>query len=99
MTTGRKWVIGVSGSVASGFIGFALVMWFGHFAQAGQNTRSIEETQEIQGQLVEIVDKLSNIHEAKDAGKEKMAELCRAGKLTDCSDCAEAGIFLDKCSE
>lgn len=99
MTTGKRWAVGVSATVVSGFIGFALVMWVGHFAQAGQNTRSIAEGEKIQGQLVEIVEKLSDIHEDRDAAIVERAELCRAGKLTDCEDCASAGIFLEKCSE
>ncbi len=92
-------MIAVSGTVVSGFIGFLLVMWFGHFAQAGENTRSIEESEKIQGQLVVIVDKLSEIHEEKDVGLAVIAQLCKEGKLSDCDDCAEAGVFLEECKE
>ncbi len=102
----KNWVLGVSGTVVGSIICFFLILWWGHFDATAENARATEEnakraekTAEIQTKLVEIVDRLSEIHEVKDAGLEKVAELCRAGKLDDCDDCAEAGIELKKCVE
>lgn len=93
----KNWVLGVSGTVMGSVLCFLLFAWMGHFEATAETARSAEETAEMQTQLVKIVDRLSNIHEVKDAGLEKVAELCRSGKLKDCDDCAEAGVELGKC--
>lgn len=101
-----KCKIAIASTVVAAAILIGLNAWVGHFAQAGQNTRSIEETQEIQGQLaenqehlVELVDELAALHKVEDAELSAWTKLCNAGKLTDCDDCAEAGVTLPKCVE
>ena len=92
-----KCKVAVVSTVVAAVILIGLNGWLGHFAQAGQNTRSIEKTEEIQEQLVGLVDLLVSIHKDADAALAKVAELCRAGKLKDCDDCAAAGVELPAC--
>lgn len=96
--------MGVAATVAAAIILFGLNLQVGHYAQGGENiqnieknTRSIGETEEIQERLVGIVESLSSIHKGANAALAKVAELCRAGKLKDCSDCAAAGVTLQVC--
>lgn len=100
MTTKAKtWYLTVAGTVVGSVLCFGLLMWVGHFKATAQTARTAEENAEIVERLVENVDLLTEIHEHEEAGKEKVAELCNAGKLDDCDDCAEAGVNLDKCTE
>lgn len=92
-----KCKIVVVSTVAAAVILLGINAWVGHFAQAGQDHRSIEETQEIQERLTGIVEYLSNIHRDADAALAKVAELCRSGKFKDCEDCAAAGVELPAC--
>ncbi len=101
----KNWVLGVSGNVMGSILCFLLLMWWGHFEATAQTARTAQETAEIQVQhevnqdrLVEIVDRLAALHAADEAALRKVAELCRAGKLKDCDDCAKAGVELDKCT-
>ncbi len=87
----------MGGTVTGALILFLMNAQIGHYAQAGQNTRSIERSEEIQEKLAGIVEYLSGIHKDADAALAKVAELCRAGKLTDCDDCAAAGVTLQAC--
>ena len=100
----KGWVYGVSGT----FVGTILVLlslaWIGHFEATAQTARTAEEIAKIQVQheanqdrLVEIVDSLAAFHSADDVALKRDAELCRAGKLKDCDDCAGAGVELKRC--
>jgi len=95
--TAKNWLLGVSGTVGGSILCFALVLWWGHFEVSAQTMAMASATKDNQAKLTEIVDRLTKIHEAKDAGLDKVAELCRAGKLVNCEDCAEAGVELKKC--
>ena len=104
MKHSKRWLWGVGATVAGAVILFGMNAQLGHYAQGGentddieQNTRSIGETEEIQERLVGIVESLSNIHKGADAALAKVGELCRAGKLVDCDDCAAAGVTLQAC--
>jgi hypothetical protein len=95
----RTWFFTVSSAVAGSILVVLLLAWAGHFEATAETARTAEETAEIQTKLVTIVEKLSAIHDAETAAKAKVAELCLAGKLDDCSECAGAGIELEKCVE
>jgi hypothetical protein len=95
----KNWMLGVAGCVSGSVLCFAMIAWLGHFQATAQTARTAEQTAEIQERLVGIVDSLTKIHEHEDAAKVKVAELCNAGKLDDCSDCAEAGVSLERCTE
>ncbi len=100
MTTRTKnWALGVSGTVAGSILCFSLFAWMGHFEATAETARTAGETAEMQARLVDIVEGLSTYHKVEDAGLQKVAELCLAGKLKDCDDCAEAGVELGKCVE
>ena len=100
----KNWVLGVSGTVMGSVLCFLLFAWMGHFEATAETARTAEESAELivkhhetQDRLIEIVDRLSAFHDDANAALKKVAELCRAGKLTDCSDCAESGVELRKC--
>ncbi len=95
----KNWVLVVSSAVSGTIICFALAVWLGHFEASAQTANTAEKTAITVDRLVIVVDKLTSIHEDEDAGLRKVAELCYAGKLTDCDDCAEAGVELRKCNE
>lgn len=95
----KTWVLGISGTVAGTLICLLIIVWAGHFEATAETARSAEETAEMQSRLVDIVEGLSHYHKVEDAGLEKVAELCLAGKLKDCDDCAEAGVELGRCME
>ena len=100
----KSWILGVSGTFFGTILVLLSLALMGHFKATAQTARTVEENTKIQIQheenqnkLVEIVDKLAAFHSVEDAGLEKVAELCRAGKLKDCDDCAEAGVELGRC--
>jgi hypothetical protein len=105
MTSKQKtWVLGVSGTVAGSIFCFFLLMWWGHFEATAQTARTAEENaaraaehEETQERLISIVEGLKGIHDAETAALEKVASLCRAGKLTDCDECGGAGVELERC--
>ena len=104
-TKAKSWIFGVSGTIAAGTISFVLLLWFGHFEATAQTARTAEENAEIaekhdvmQNRLIKVVEQLSELHTAEDAKLSMVAELCRAGKLDDCSDCAKADVKLSKCA-
>lgn len=98
-TKTRNWILGVAGAIAAPIIVISLIAQFGHYAQAGQNTRSIEQNEEIVDELKKIVKGLSGIHTAEEAEKVAIAKLCNSGKLKDCDECADAEVTLPKCVE
>lgn len=91
--------MGVLGAITAPLMVIAFIAQFGHYAQAGQNTRSIEQNEAIVDELREIVKGLSHIHSIEEAEKAAIARLCNSGKLKDCDDCAEAGVTLPRCVE
>ncbi len=95
----KNWTLGVLGMVVGTVLCFGLAAWLGHFKASAQTASTGKETAEIVDKLVVVVDKLANIHEAEDAGLRKAAELCHSGKLSDCDECAAAGVELRKCSQ
>lgn len=101
-----KWCWSIAGTVAGAVVLFGLNAQLNHYAMASQDHRSIEETQEIQEQLaenqdhlVELVGELKGLHKIEDAELASWTKLCRAGKLKDCDNCAEAGVELPACVE
>ena len=103
----KNWLLGVAATVTAAiiliFLNFGLRFQSGHYvktgentSQAGQNTRSIEQSEKIQGQLVEIVGKLTDKHEADDAALEERARLCRMEVLKDVALCGEVGVEIDE---
>jgi hypothetical protein len=96
-----KWVWTVMGGVATAVILFGLNSIFGffsgHFAQAGTTEdRSLQNEAAI-APIIKLLTELGNRAAADDARLKLYKELCTAGKLTDCGDCAEAGIPLERC--
>jgi hypothetical protein len=94
---GRSWALGVSATLTGTILCLLILAWVGHFEATAETARSAEETAELTARLVTVVEGLSHYHRVEDAGLEKVAELCLAGKLKDCDDCAEAGIELGRC--
>ncbi len=95
----RNWFLGVAGAITVPIMVIAIIAQFGHYAQAGQNTRSIEQNEAIVDELAEIVRSLRGIHSAEDAELIAIAKLCNSGKLKDCTECADAGVTLPACVE
>ena len=97
VNTGFKWKKPAALTVGTAMTVFLLQLWWGHFAVTASDHRTQEEVVEIQGKLSKIVENLSSIHSTEEAALAKVAELCRAGKLKDCDDCAEADVELPAC--
>lgn len=96
----KKWVFGVSVTVAATVIGFLLLLWFGHFEATAQNTRSQAETKKIQAtiadsqsKIIEAVGKLTEIHENSDAERKHTASLCHANQISSCDICRNVGVY------
>ena len=100
----KTWVFTVSGTAVGSILVILLLAWAGHFEATAETARTAEENAtaqaehaETQAKLITIVEGLSAIHDAETAALEKVAELCLSGKLTDCNECAAAGIELGSC--
>ncbi len=86
----NKWFWGVTGTVAAAAILFGANAQIIHYAQAGENTRSLEEAQETQDILVDLVEALGTRVQVSDAKAERDLELCNANLVNDARLCAEA---------
>ena len=93
MTSRKQFALGISGTVIAGIIGFLLLLWWGHFEATAQTARSQAETEEIQGRIVDAVEKLTNLHEDENVAKQNTISLCKAGDISKCSTCKAVGVY------
>lgn len=93
MTSRKQLALGVSSTVVAGMIGFLLLLWWGHFEATAQTARSQVETEKITERLVDVVEKLTNIHEDADVAKAQTISLCKAGDISKCSVCRKVGVY------
>ena len=101
-----EWFPGVKSKVVGSIIVILLLAWAGHFKSTAQTARSAEEnkaiaqeTNDTVKEVVEVVKGLASIHSAGAAATLKVAELCKAGIVTDCSECSKAKVKLEKCAK
>ncbi len=97
MAAWKKWALGVLGSIVTLIITLAIMGQLGHYARAGETEATVAAHAEILTPLIQIAEELSARAKAEDASIARDAELCRAGKLRDCEDCARAGAELKAC--
>lgn len=93
----KQCIAAIVATVSASVTCFLLLLWWGHFTASAQTADTVEDIAENQTRLVEIVDRLSSIHDAEEAADMKVAELCYAGIVTDCKICAKAKVILDRC--
>ena len=94
---GKKWTMRVMGGVTTLIVGIAIAAQLGHYARAGETEARALRTEKAVVSIMALTEALGTRASDEDAKVVRDGELCRAGMLSNCSLCGEAGVKLDAC--
>jgi len=85
----RKWLLGITGAIVLGLLGFLASAFVTHWVQAGDDHRKIQSVEDLAIATNALANELHEIHEQQDIRVEEQKHLCRIGKIEDEEFCRE----------